>query len=139
MLVVHLFQLGSGSYSVVHDAVHKKSKREYAVKIVNRLDLHPADAVALQAEISALQRVKLCKHIIRLYDVFDEPDTTYLILERMHGGELLERIINRAHYEEADARALAKNLLRGVEYCHRRKIANRNLKPENILLVVRLE
>ena len=118
----------------MHEGVHKQSKKEFAIKCVDRLHLHPNDAIALQDEITALRKVDSCPYIVRLYDVFDEPDTSYLVLERMHGGDLIERIIKKAHYTEADAKAVCKNLLLGVQFCHRIKIANRNLKPENLLL-----
>ena len=130
-------QVGSGTFSVVLEAVHKQSHGEFAVKCVDRRDLHPSDAVALQDEIIALRAVVDCPHIVHLHDVFEEPDTTYLVLERMRGGDLIERIISRAHYTEADAREVCKNLLLGVQFCHGKKIANRNLKPENIFLTVR--
>jgi serine/threonine protein kinase len=125
---------GSGSFSVVHEAVQRHTTEEVAVKVVDRRQLNPADAVRLQDEIVALRELVACPHIVELYDVFDEPDTTFLVMERMRGGELIERIIKRAHYTEADARAVCRNLLLGVQFCHSKSIANRNLKPENLLL-----
>jgi serine/threonine protein kinase len=102
---------------------------------VDRRDLHQSDAVALQDEITALRKVVACPNVVRLYDVFDEPDTSYLVFERMRGGDLIERVIKKANYTEADARAVCKNLLLGVQFCHEKSIANRNLKPENLLLI----
>lgn len=127
-------QLGSGSFSVVHEAVSKQSTEEVAVKVVDRRGLHPADAVALQDEIVALKEVVSCPHIVELYEVFEEPDTTFLVMEKMRGGDLIEQIISRSHYTEADAKAVCRNLLLGVQYCHSKSIANRNIKPENLLL-----
>lgn len=118
----------------MHEAVQKQSGEEVAVKLVDRRDLDPADAVALQDEIIALKEVVACPYIVELYDVFEEPDTTFLVMERMRGGDLIERIVKKAHYTEADAKAVCKNLLLGVQYCHSKSIANRNLKPENLLL-----
>lgn len=118
----------------MYAGVHKQSKKEFAIKCVDRLHLQPSDAIALQDEITALRKVEDCRHVVRLHDVFDEPDTSYLVFERMRGGDLIERIIKKEHYTEADAKAVCKNLLLGVQFCHRKKIANRNLKPENLLL-----
>lgn len=129
-------ELGSGNFSIVHVARHKQSETEYAVKCVPRKDLHPSDAVALQDEITALKVLKDCEFIVTLHDVFEEPDTSYVVLERMRGGDLIDRIIEKAHYTENDAKEVCKNLLEGVQHCHERRIANRNLKPENLLLVV---
>ena len=128
-------ELGSGSFSIVCTATHKMSEREYAVKHVPRKDLHPSDAVALQDEITALKTLQDCDYIIKLHDVFEEPDNIYVVLERMHGGDLIDRIIDKAHYTEADAKEVTKKLLLGIKHCHDKRIANRNLKPENLLLV----
>ena len=76
-----------------------------------------------------------CDHIVKLYDVYDEPDFTYLVLECMRGGDLIDRIIEKRHYTEFDAKEVSRKLILGVAYCHEKKIANRNLKPENLLLV----
>jgi len=132
-------QLGTGNFSVVQVGTHKQSLKEYAVKSFPRKDLHPSDAVALQDEITALKVLRDCEFIVTLHDVFEDPDTSYVVLERMHGGDLIDRIIEKAHYTENDAKEVCKNLLLGVQHCHERRIANRNLKPENLLLVVSLK
>lgn len=127
-------EIGSGQYTVVHEAKHRQSREIYAVKRVARTDLGPNDAVALQDEITALQMVAGCPQIVTLHDVFEEPDYTFLVLGCMRGGDLIERITQKQHYAEPEARIIAKQLLLGVEYMHSKRIANRNLKPENILL-----
>ena len=131
-------EIGAGQYTVVHEAKHRRSREIYAVKRVARTDLGPNDAVALQDEITALQMVSACPQIVNLHDVFEEPDHTFLILEYMRGGDLIKRIEEKEHYNEEEAREVCKQLLQGVEYCHNTRIANRNLKPENILLVCSL-
>ena len=130
--------LGAGNFSTIYQAKHKQSEIGYAVKVFGRKDLHSSDAVALQDEITALKILKDCQFIVTLHDVFEEPNTSYVVLERMRGGDLIDRIIENAHYTENDAKEVCKNLLQGVDHCHQRKIANRNLKPENLLLVVSL-
>lgn len=74
-------------------------------------------------------------HVSTVNVVYDEPDDTYLVLECMGGGDLIDRIIEKRHYTEFDAKEVSRKLILGVEYCHKKKIANRNLKPENLLLV----
>lgn len=112
----------------------KKTEEVFAAKRISRKDLHPSDAVALHDEIAALGQLIDCDHIVKLYEVFDEPDFTFLVLECMKGGDLIDRIIEKRHYTEFDAREVTRKLIMGVAYCHQKKIANRNLKPENLLL-----
>lgn len=128
-------QIGSGQYTVVHEAKHRQSRDIYAVKRVARTDLGPSDAVALQEEITALQMCRGCPYIVNLHDVFEEPDYTFLVISQQRGGDLIERVTQKHSYAEPEAREVAKQLLMGVEFLHSKRIANRNLKPENILLV----
>jgi serine/threonine protein kinase len=128
-------QIGVGTFSVVHEATDRETKELFAVKRVPRKALHPSDAVALHDEIAAMHMVIGCEHIVKLCDVYDEIDYTFLVLECMRGGDLIDRIIEKRHYTEFDAKEVSRKLLIGVAYCHERKIANRNLKPENLLLV----
>eukprot|EP00535_Pseudo-nitzschia_heimii_P013383 CAMPEP_0197200068 /NCGR_PEP_ID=MMETSP1423-20130617/34206_1 /TAXON_ID=476441 /ORGANISM="Pseudo-nitzschia heimii, Strain UNC1101" /LENGTH=1327 /DNA_ID=CAMNT_0042653941 /DNA_START=677 /DNA_END=4660 /DNA_ORIENTATION=+ len=127
-------QIGIGVFSVVHEVMKKDTKEIYAAKRIDRKSLHPMDAVALHDEIASLEQVSDCEQIVKLYNVFDEPDYTYLVLEIMKGGDLIDRIIKKHNYTEFDAKEVCRTLLMGVAYCHKKKIANRNLKPENLLL-----
>lgn len=77
------------------------------------------------------------KHIIRLYDVFDEAQFYYLVTEKMMGGELFDRIVQKSYYNEKEARDVCKILFDAMLYCHQHKVAHRDLKPENLLLTVR--
>jgi serine/threonine protein kinase len=73
-------------------------------------------------------------HIIRLYDFFVTPLTYYLVMEKMSGGELFDRIVAKAYYNEKEARNVCKILIEAVGHCHSNKVAHRDLKPENLLL-----
>lgn len=127
-------KLGEGAFSVVIEAKEKDSGESYAIKIVTKSKLSLEDEVALKDEIQVLRELKH-ENIIRLYGVFDEPDYIYLVTERMMGGELFDRIVQKAYYNEKEARDVCKILLDALAYCHDRRVAHRDLKPENLLLV----
>ena len=42
----------------------------------------------------------------------------YLITELLMGGELLDAVLSRGSYNEADARVCFKQFLQGIEYLH---------------------
>jgi len=108
------------------------------VKRVERKGLDESDAVALQDEINSLRAVQGCPYIIEFRDVFEEPDHSYMVLEIFRGGDLIQRIIEKSNYTEWEAREVCKSLLFGVQHMHNKRIANRNLKPDNLFLMVRL-
>ncbi len=65
--------------------------KEVSVKVVDRRRLlQSADVAALQDEIDALRELVTCPQIIELYEVFEEPDSTFLVMELMKGGNLIE-------------------------------------------------
>jgi len=126
-------QLGEGAFSVVKDGTHKQSGDSYAIKIVTKAKLTAEDEEALKDEISVLNELKH-DHIICLYDVFDEGQYYYLVTEKMSGGELFDRIVQKSYYNEKEARDVCKILFEAMKYCHDHKVAHRDLKPENLLL-----
>jgi serine/threonine protein kinase len=136
-LVLHLLsQLGSGAFSVVKEGLMKSTGESYAIKIVTKSKLTEEDEVALMDEIDVLKEMKH-PNIIRLYDTFDEKDFYYLVTEKMLGGELFDRIVQKSYYNEKEARDTCVVLFEAIRYCHSRKVAHRDLKPENLLLTVR--
>jgi len=74
-------------------------------------------------------------YIVEMYEAFDTPKYTYLVLELVTGGELLEELINRDKpYTEKEAMHYISQILKAVEYMHSMGVAHRDLKPENLLL-----
>lgn len=126
-------QLGEGAFSVVKEGSHRQSSSSFAIKIVTKSKLSKEDEIALKDEIAVLTELKH-KHIIRLYDVFDEQQFYYLVTEKMMGGELFDRIVQKSYYNEKEARDVCKILFDAMLYCHKHKVAHRDLKPENLLL-----
>jgi len=127
-------KLGEGAFSVVKKGTHVQTRDTFAIKVVHRAKLTREDEIALMDEISVLNNLKH-NHIIRLYDVFEEPKHYFLVTEMLEGGELFDRIVAKSYYNEKEARDTCKILFEAMHYCHQRKIAHRDLKPENLLLM----
>lgn len=127
--------LGTGAFSTVRMGYHRSNRdKTYAVKCVNRKKLTEEDEAALLDEVSILKEMKHL-HIIRLYDFFKDPTTYYLVMEEMTGGELFDRVVAKAYYNEKEARDTCVILIEAVGYMHKNNVAHRDLKPENLLLV----
>lgn len=128
-------QIGVGTFSVIHESVNRDDNGIYAVKRIPRVDLWEEDAVALQSEISCLKEVSGCDCIVQLREVFDETDFTYMVMELLTGGYLIDKIIEKEFYDEQEGAVVVKRLITAVDFCHQQRIAIRDLKPENMLLV----
>lgn len=127
-----VLQLGRGSFSIVKEGTQKETGRSYAIKIVSKAKLLKEEEDKLKEEISIMQELKH-PNIIRLFDVFTEPDY-FLVTEKMAGGDLLSRINGMSFLGEVQGRRICKSILDAVSYMHSKKIAHRDLKPENLLL-----
>jgi len=126
-------QLGEGAFSVVKEGQNRVSGDSYAIKIVTKAKLSKEDEIALRDEIDVLKDMEH-KHIIRLYDVFEEPQHYFMVTEKMMGGELFDRIVQKSYYNEKEARDTCRIVFSAIHYCHKKNVAHRDLKPENLLL-----
>lgn len=120
--------LGEGSFSICRKCLHKKTSQEYAVKIISkRLEANT------QREITAL---KLCEghpNVVKLHEIYHDQVHTFLVMELLKGGELLERIQKKKHFSETEASYIMRRLVSAVSHMHDVGVVHRDLKPENLL------
>jgi len=127
-------KLGTGSFGEVRLAQHVRTGHEVAVKILNRKrinSLNMGDKV--MREINIL-KLFMHPHIIRLYEVIQNPAEIFLFVEYAPGGELFDLIVECERLSEAKARRFFQQIISGVDYLHRNMVVHRDLKPENLLL-----
>ena len=126
--------LGKGKFGLVKLGIHKETKREVAVKIINKKLVTEVDVQQVKSEIDIL---KIAKHpnIIKLYDVFENEKYIYIIMEYCPGGDLFSYIEKRGFkLKEERASEIIHKLCTAVYFLHQYGIVHRDLKPENILM-----
>lgn len=140
--------LGRGSTGRVRLAKNINTNKLAAVKIVpksnfkklenpkyKRNDDQDVDRLpyGIEREIVIM---KLISHpnIMGLYDVWENKNDLYLILEYIEGGELFDYLIKRGKLQEFEAINYFKQIINGINYLHQFNICHRDLKPENLLL-----
>ena len=126
--------LGKGKFGQVRLAVHKKTGKEVAIKLIKKKDMKLRELELQKREIEVL---KMCQHpnIIRLLDVFENPEQIYIVLEYLKGGDLFTYLDKRDFKITEDrARSIAHQIAASLYYLHNFGIAHRDLKLENILM-----
>ncbi|KAI9023985.1 myosin light chain kinase [Hyaloraphidium curvatum] len=86
----------------------------------------------VREEVAVLSKVDH-PHLAHIYERIETPTDIWLVLDLAEGGELLQHIMSRAPFEEADGAHITRQIVEGIEYLHRLGIVHRDLKPENIL------
>jgi p90 ribosomal S6 kinase len=120
-------KINSGTFSVCHKCMHKKTLTEFAVKIMNIAQRDPID------EIEILLRHSHHPNIVGCRDIFLNGAKVYLVLELCRGGELFDKMLKKRFLTEKEAASLLRVILNAVDYLHRNGIVHRDLKPSNIL------
>jgi len=125
-------EIGRGGFSIVKKGQNKETKENVAIKIIEKKTPNEDELQLLHREIEIMRKLHH-KHIIALFDVFEDTERIYLILELVTGGELFDQIVSRGVYSERDAALVISQILEAVTYMHTNGIAHRDLKPENLL------
>ena len=127
-------QLGKGGYGKVFQVRNKTTNDLYACKKLTKLNIDNLEK--FRREIEILMKLDH-PNIIKLYEVFEAPNSLYLIIEECQGGELFdkisERIENNEMYSEKKTAEIMVQVMSAIEYCHNNKIVHRDLKLENLL------
>uniref|UniRef100_V5EWP3 Protein kinase n=2 Tax=Kalmanozyma brasiliensis (strain GHG001) TaxID=1365824 RepID=V5EWP3_KALBG len=125
--------LGQGSFAVVKAVVDKVTGEQRALKIIAKKPLKDSNEKMLKEEITILGKVEH-PNIIKMWDLYETREGVFIVTDLCKGGELFDRLVEKVHYNELDARHIMKQILEGVAYLHEHDIIHRDLKPENILL-----
>ncbi|CAN8017214.1 unnamed protein product [Ixodes persulcatus] len=124
--------LGLGINGKVVECYHRTTGSKFALKVLR-------DNVKARREVDLHWRASNCKHIVNIADVYENAyggnRCLLVVMECMEGGELFQRIQERAEgaFTEREAAEIIRDICKAVAHLHRMNIAHRDLKPENLL------
>lgn len=130
--------LGQGTFGIVVKAMDLRTdpSLEVAIKLLPRGDIVKSYKTYVKREIENQSRLR---HplIITIKEVFLTPGHLAIAMEYAQGGDLFNYTLGHrpmGRLAEQQARWIFQQLIIGLDYCHSRGIANRDLKLENLLL-----
>ena len=127
---------GTGAYGYVIEAYDRKNDIRVAIKRTHKV------GTKLSREYEILSQLKDCPYIVKLLEVFftsneDKKVIQNLVFEFIPNS--LEKFIENYKFAKKyinirKIKIISKQLLIGINYCHKKNIVHRDLKPDNILM-----
>jgi len=120
--------LGEGITGTVRRVTHRKSGKEYAMKVVNLSRINKAQVKELRQEVAVLKKLDH-PNVVRLIETFEDGRSIRLVMELCTGGELAKRRLRK----EFEVVSVVAQLLSAIVHCHNVGVIHRDLKLENVL------
>lgn len=134
--------MGAGSFGIVRLAIEKSTGRKYACKTIPKTPKsgHPTPRylLKLQTEVDAMSQLGASLDAVFLKDVYEDDTHVHLVMELCEGGSVLDRL-KIGEYGEAQVAQIMASVLRFLSQCHAKNLIYRDVKPENFMLLHKVE
>ncbi|XP_042359373.1 serine/threonine-protein kinase D3-like isoform X2 [Plectropomus leopardus] len=126
--------LGSGQFGIVYGGKHRKTGRDVAIKIIDKMRFPTKQESQLRNEVAILQNLHH-PGIVNLECMFETPEQVFVVMEKLH-GDMLEMILSseKSRLPERLTKFLVTQILVALRHLHFKNIVHCDLKPENVLL-----
>ncbi|XP_041091853.1 cyclin-dependent kinase 18-like [Polyodon spathula] len=129
---IKLDKLGEGTYATVFKGRSKLTENLVALKEIRLEHEEGAPCTAIR-EVSLLKNLKHA-NIVTLHDIIHTDRSLTLVFEYLD-SDLKQYLDNCGNIMSMhNVKIFMFQLLRGLSYCHKRKILHRDLKPQNLLI-----
>jgi len=125
-------ELGTGYNGSVFLAKSKDTHETFAVKPFRLHRITQSQKRELKNEVEVFLAMDH-PHVARLRDVYEDEAELRLVMERLEGGELFDRVAALGRFTEKDAQDTMYQILVAINYIHTRGIVHRDIKLENFL------
>lgn len=126
--------IGGGGMANVYLAHDKILDRDVAVKML-RLDFANDDEFIRRFHREAQSATSLAHpNIVTIYDVGEEANLYYIVMEYVNGQTLKQYIQQNAPVQVDKALDIMKQLTSAIAHAHQNQIIHRDIKPHNILI-----
>lgn len=127
-------EVGRGGMAIVYLAKCLVLNRYVAIKVL-RPEYREDEEFIKRFKIEAQSAGNLShQNIVSVYDVGNENDTEYIVMEYVEGITLKQYLSAKGVLPEKEAVDFASQICAGLEYAHKKGIVHKDVKPENILI-----
>ena len=127
-------RLGHGGMATVYLAEDRELGRKVAVKILAD-NLAGEDHLRKRFKREARLAAKLDHpNVVQVYDVGEEGDRPFIVMELIDGGTLADRIERPRGLPAGERLPIMQQLCEGLGHAHERGLIHRDIKPQNLLI-----
>ncbi len=129
-----LDKIGSGGMADVFKGKDHKLNRFVAVKVLKEEFVEDRNFVRKFKEEAQAAAGLAHPNIVNVYDVGDEQNIKYIVMELVEGITLKTYIEKKGKLTVKEATSIAIQVGAGLEVAHNNQIVHRDIKPQNIMI-----
>ena len=131
-----LEQIGVGGMSYVYRAMCHTLNRQVAIKVLKE-EFASDEAFVEKFKMEAQAAARLTHpNIVNVYDVVDEGELHYIVMELIDGITLKNYIQKKGQLETREAIGISIQVAQGIEAAHSQHIIHRDIKPQNMIIAM---
>ncbi|RAV19953.1 Stk1 family PASTA domain-containing Ser/Thr kinase [Paenibacillus contaminans] len=129
-----LDRVGGGGMAIVYKGHDLLLNRNVAVKVLRQQYVHDEEFIRRFRREAQSAASLSHPNVVSIYDVGQEEDIHYIVMEYIEGMTLNDLIKEKAPLQVEDAIHIATQICDALDHAHSNQIIHRDIKPHNILI-----
>ncbi|WP_433581658.1 Stk1 family PASTA domain-containing Ser/Thr kinase [Paenibacillus amylolyticus] len=127
-------RVGGGGMALVYKAQDLLLNRNVAIKVLRQQFVHDEEFIRRFRREAQSAASLSHPNVVSIYDVGQEDDVHYIVMEYVEGKNLNEIIKERAPLQVDESVRIASQIADALDHAHHNQIIHRDIKPHNILI-----
>ncbi|QSF47055.1 Stk1 family PASTA domain-containing Ser/Thr kinase [Paenibacillus tianjinensis] len=127
-------RIGGGGMALVYRAHDILLNRNVAIKVLRNQFVHDEEFIRRFRREAQSAASLSHPNVVSIYDVGQEEDVHYIVMEYVEGKNLNEIIKERAPLQVDESIRIASQICDALDHAHQNQIIHRDIKPHNILI-----
>ncbi|MDT3425631.1 serine/threonine-protein kinase [Paenibacillus forsythiae] len=127
-------RIGGGGMALVYRAHDILLNRNVAIKVLRNQFVHDEEFIRRFRREAQSAASLSHPNVVSIYDVGQEDEIHYIVMEYVEGKNLNEIIKERAPLQVDESVRIATQICDALDHAHQNQIIHRDIKPHNILI-----